>query len=209
MNFCHFFSFFKTFCHLNLHFCNFFTLCCNFFDLNLHFYVFFTLACDFLWPKFTFFDFFHYAKTFCHLDLHFLIKFYLNVSGLVKCNPIRAASYLPLLKELKAKRGCLNIQNNDEKYFLWSILALLHPVQYRNSQHRVPKYQEHERDLYMSGIQYPIDINDINKLNTKTILVLMFMGKKIKKTFSLSITTITAARHHVNLLYITAGETSH
>ena len=122
---------------------------------------------------------------------------------------MRASSYLPLLKELKAKRGCLSIQNNDEKYFLWSILASLHPVQYRNSQHRVPKYQEHERDLYMSGIQYPIDIKDINKLNSKTILVLMLMGKKIKKILSLSITTITAARHHVNLLYITAGETSH
>ena len=32
---------------------------------------------------------------------------------------------------------------------------------------------------------------------------------KIKKIFPLRITTMTAARHHVNLLYITAGKTSH
>ena len=46
-------------------------------------------------------------------------------------------------------------------------------------------------------------------LNTKTTLVLLFMGGKIKKIFPLRITTMTVARHHVNLLYITAGETSH
>ena len=76
---------------------------------------------------------------------------------------MRASSYLPLPKELKAKQGCLNIQNNDEKCFLWSILALLHPVQRRNSQHRVSKYQEYEHELNMSGIQYPADIKDIGK----------------------------------------------
>ena len=52
---------------------------------------------------------------------------------------MRASSYLPLPKELKAKQGCLNIQNNGEKCFLWSILVFLHPLQYRNSPHRVSK----------------------------------------------------------------------
>ena len=58
-------------------------------------------------------SFLHYAKTLCHLKLHFLIqficKFYLNISGLVKYNPMRVSSYLPLPKELKAKREYLNI----------------------------------------------------------------------------------------------------
>ena len=66
------------------------------------------------------------------------------------------SSYLPLLEELKAKQGCLSIQNNDEKCFLWSILALLHPLQYRNHPDRFPKYQEYECELNMSGIQYPV-----------------------------------------------------
>ena len=108
-------------------------------------------------------SFLHYAKTFCHLNLHFLVKFYLNVSGLVKYNLMRVSSYLPLPKELKAKQGCLNIQNNDEKCFLWSILVLLQPVQCRNNPYRVSKYQEYEHDLNMSGIQYHVDIKDIGK----------------------------------------------
>ena len=65
---------------------------------------------------------------------------------------MRAPSYLPLQKELKAKQGCLIIQKNDDKCFLWFLLASSHPVQHRNSQHRISKYQEYEHELNMSGI---------------------------------------------------------
>ena len=37
----------------------------------------------------------------------------------------------------------------------------------------------------------------------------MSMGKKIKKIFLLCITIMTTARHNLNLLYVTADETSH
>ena len=76
---------------------------------------------------------------------------------------MRASSYLPLQKELKAKHGCLNIRNNDEKCFLWSILASLHPVQHGNNPTRVLKYEDYEHELNMSGFQYPIDIKNIGK----------------------------------------------
>ena len=76
---------------------------------------------------------------------------------------MRASTYLPLLKELKAKQGCLNIQNNAKKCFLLSIIALLHPVQHKNNPFRVLKYQEYEHELKMSGIQYPVDIKNIGK----------------------------------------------
>ena len=76
---------------------------------------------------------------------------------------MRAFSCLPLPKELKAKQECLNIQNNDKKYFLWCILASLHPVQHGNYPTRVSKNQEHEHELNMSGIQYPVDIKDMEK----------------------------------------------
>ena len=135
--------------------------------------------------------------------------FYLNVSGLVKYDPIRASSYLQLPKELQAKQGCLNIQNNDEKCFLWSILASLHPLQYRNNLDRVSKYQEYEHVLNMSGIQYPVDIKDTGKFEHQNNISVNVYGYKDKKIFPLRITTMAVARHHVNLLYITAGKTSH
>ena len=124
--------------------------------------------------------------TFCHLNLHFLTFFTMwqlfsskfaffdevcfYVLRLRKYELMRASSYLPLLKELKAKQGCLNIHNNDEKCFLMSILALLHPVQCRIHPDRVTKYQEYESELNMSGIQYPVDIKILTNSNIKTTL---------------------------------------
>ena len=59
---------------------------------------------------------------------------------------MRALSYLSLLKEHNAKQKCLIIQNNDEKCFLWSILASLHLIQRRNHPDIVTKYQEYENE---------------------------------------------------------------
>ena len=106
------------------------------------------------------------------------------VSGLVKYDAMRASSYLPLPKQLNGKRGCLNLQNNDEKCFLWSILASLHPVQRRNHLDRVSKYQEYEHDLIMSGIQYPADIKDIGKFEHQSNISVNVYGCEDKKSFS-------------------------
>ena len=97
---------------------------------------------------------------------------------------MRASTYLPLPKELKANQGCLNIQNNDKNFFLWFILALLLPVQHRNRQHRASKYQEYEYELNMSGIQYPVDIKDIGKFEHQNNIRVNFTGTKIKKIFT-------------------------
>ena len=95
---------------------------------------------------------------------------------------MRTSSYLPLQKEAKAKHGFLNIQNNDKKCFLLSILASLHPVQWRNNTHRVSKYQGYERELNMSGIQYPEDIKDISKFEQQDNISVNVYGYEIKKS---------------------------
>ena len=61
----------------------------------------------------------------------------------------------------------------------------------------------------MSGIQYPVDIKDIGKFENQNNITVNVHGCEDKKIFPLRITTLTVARDHVNLLYITAGETSH
>ena len=139
----------------------------------------------------------HYAKIFRHLNLHFFDRVFLKV-----LSERLASSYLPLPKEHKVKQGCLNIQSNDEKCFLWSILASLHPVQHGNHQFRVSKYQEYERELNRSGIQYPVDIKEIRKFEHQNNISVNVYGYEDKKIFPLRITTMTAASHHVNLLCI-------
>ncbi|XP_035231312.1 uncharacterized protein LOC118203166 isoform X2 [Stegodyphus dumicola] len=47
--------------------------------------------------------------------------------------PGAASSYIPLPKALACKKAVLNIQNEDHKCFVWSVLAALHPVEDRQS----------------------------------------------------------------------------
>ncbi|CAC5385866.1 unnamed protein product [Mytilus coruscus] len=71
----------------------------------------------------------------------------------------RASSYIPL--QFKSK-NIINVQNkNDNKCFLWSILAYLYPV-VKNKQ-RVTNYKEYEDEISMRAIEYPVAKEDIPK----------------------------------------------
>ena len=61
----------------------------------------------------------------------------------------------------------------------------------------------------MSGIEYPVDIKDIGKCEHQNNITVNVYGYEDKRIFSSRITTMTVTRHHVNLLHITADETSH
>ena len=82
-------------------------------------------------------------------------------------------------------------------------------MQHINHPTRVSKYQEYEHDLNISGIQYPVDIKDIGKSEHQNNISVNVSGYEDKKVFSLRITTVTVARHHVNLYYINDGEKSY
>ena len=99
---------------------------------------------------------------------------------------MRTSSYLRLAKELKAKHGCLNIQNNNEKYFLWSILASLQRVQHGNHLARVFKYQKFEHELSMSGIQYHRDIKLIVNFEHQNNIIINIFGYEDKKNLPIT-----------------------
>ena len=59
----------------------------------------------------------------------------------------------------------LNIQNKDNKCFMWSILAYLHKDEIIKNVCRVNKYKKYEHELKMEGIKYPVGIKEIKKFN--------------------------------------------
>ena len=61
----------------------------------------------------------------------------------------------------------------------------------------------------MSRIQYPVDIKDIGKFEYQDNIIVNVSEYENKKISPLRITTTTAARYQVNLLYITVAKTSH
>ncbi|VVC27531.1 Ribonuclease H-like domain, partial [Cinara cedri] len=65
--------------------------------------------------------------------------------NMCKYNPLRGASYIKLPKIISVKKTIKNIKNKDNKCFLWSIIAALHP-QDKNSE-RISKNKEWENEF--------------------------------------------------------------
>ena len=80
-----------------------------------------------------------------------------------KYKPLKGSQYFELPKKIAKSHSILNIQNKDDKCFLWSILAHLHAVHYHHHGYRVEKYIPYENELNMEGISYPIAVKDIPK----------------------------------------------
>ena len=48
----------------------------------------------------------------------------------VTYNPLRGRSFMELPTDIGSKHAIVNVQNSDEKCFIWAILAQLHPAPY-------------------------------------------------------------------------------
>lgn len=55
----------------------------------------------------------------------------------------------------------INVKNEDQQCFNWSILATLHPAS-KDAQ-RITKYQEYKDELNFTGINFPVTIDQIGK----------------------------------------------
>lgn len=120
---------------------------------------------------------------------------------------MRGASYIDLPKVIKNKKVVINVQNYDQKCFLWSILSALHPVP-RDPQ-RVTKYTpyEHELDEALKGKIVKMD--DILKFDKQgNIYVNVYSYNKDHVIYPLSITKNIVDKH-VSLLYMKDENNSH
>ena len=134
-----------------------------------------------------------------HLDL-----------GVVQYDPLRASTYIPLPKKIKNRRACINIHNRDNKCFVWSILASLHPAASHSD--RVASYRPFEHELDMNGIQFPVKTTDITRFEGKNNISVNVYGLDDDEeltVFPIRISDVVNARHHVDLLYISEEEIGH
>lgn len=77
--------------------------------------------------------------------------------------PLRASSYVTLPREIQVKRAVVNVQNRDNRCFMWSILAGILKVG-KNAE-RVGKYENTREmhELKFDGIEFPVKLKDIPK----------------------------------------------
>ena len=84
---------------------------------------------------------------------------------IVDYKPIKGSSYIPLPDFIMKKKSIINIQNEDNKCFLWSILRYLHPVQMNEV--RLTDIRKYENDLNFKGVDFPVKLKDITEFENQ------------------------------------------
>ena len=76
--------------------------------------------------------------------------------------PLRGSSYIPLPPKLAQKKAIINMNNEDDKCFTWSVLRALNPRE--DHAERIDKdLKKKEDSLNMTGIVYPVQLNALDK----------------------------------------------
>ncbi|CAH3040626.1 unnamed protein product, partial [Porites lobata] len=83
------------------------------------------------------------------------------VLEMVDYQPLGGSSYIELPKDMYDTKAIVNVKNQDQECFKWSVLAALHPT-LKNAE-RVSKYHEYKDELIFDGINFPLTIDQIPK----------------------------------------------
>ena len=124
--------------------------------------------------------------------------------------PVNAGSYIELPQELKNRKAIINMKNQDDKCFMWSVLRALNPKD-KNAE-RIDNDLKNKVDtLNMEGIQYPVSLRGIDRfehLNPEISITVLGYNKE-EKVYPLKVSKYTGCNHDIVLLLIKDGEKSH
>ena len=124
--------------------------------------------------------------------------------------PVNAGSYMELPPELKNKKAIINMKNQDDKCFLWSVLRALNLKD--NHPERIDNDLKSKVDiLNMQGIQYPVSFRGIDRFESQNpeISITVLGYNKDEKVYPLKVSKYTGCKHDIVLLLIKDGEKSH
>ena len=123
--------------------------------------------------------------------------------------PLEGSSYIQLPAKFQKKKAVLNIQNNDQKCFIWSILGSLHSVSRKDHAERVSNYVQYERELNTQAIDFPTPLSQIPEFEKNNDISVNVFGLENNEVYPLQITKFRSMPHHVNLLLTSKGEARH
>ena len=109
---------------------------------------------------------------------------YLNI---VKYQPIRGSSYIRLPEEFRnSAKGLINLKNRDDECFRWCHVRHLNP-QEKDPQRIKKSDKEYINKLDYSGIEFPVTIKQINKIEKKNSIRINVFGYEEKLTYPIYI----------------------
>lgn len=124
-----------------------------------------------------------------------------------KYYPITVGSYIPLPLVISNKKPVINIKNYDEYCILYAITAALHPA--TANVDSASSYPHFSTVLNYQGIQFPISVHDIDKLeslNNLSLTIYKLIADDQVIPFKLS--TFNAPKH-IDLLLLEENSKQH
>ena len=121
--------------------------------------------------------------------------------------PLRGSTFLPLPKKITGKKAVINMKNDDDQCFKWSVTRALNPVD-KNPKRITKELKEQSERLDWSGLKFPVKLNQIaifEKTNPQITVNVFGFDETI---YPLRISK-TKRRWIVNLLLISDGEKQH
>ena len=120
-----------------------------------------------------------------------------------KWEPLYGSSYIPLDPYLANKKALINMQNEDDKCFMWSVLRALYPKD--NHPERIDKDLKSKQDsINMDGICYPVNFRAIDRFEhlNPNISISVLGYNKEERIFPLKISNCTGCDNDIVLLLL-------
>ena len=117
--------------------------------------------------------------------------------------PLYGGSYIPLDPYLANKKAIINMQNEDDKCFMWSVLRALYPKD--NHPERIDNdLKSKQNTLNMKGICYPVDLKAIDRFETQNpnISISVVGYNKIDLVHPIKISKCTGCDYDIVLLLL-------
>ena len=133
-----------------------------------------------------------------------VLKHYINVA---KYDPTKGSSYIDLPPELKNRKATINIKNDDNECFRWCHIRMLNPK--KDHAERISQSDKKFVDkLDYSGITFPVDIKQINKIEKQNKINVNVFNYDNKQLLPIR---ISKEKHNkvLNLLLIADGQKQH
>ena len=117
--------------------------------------------------------------------------------------PLYGGSYIPLDPYLANKKAIINMQNEDDKCFMWSVLRALYPKD-TNPQRIDNDLKSKQNSINMKGICYPVSLRDINRFEhlNPNISISVVGYNKIDLVHPIKISQCTGCDHDIVLLLL-------
>ena len=130
---------------------------------------------------------------------------YLNI---VQYQPMKGSSYIKLPQELRnSAKGLINMKNEDNECFRWCHIRRLNP-QDKDPQRIKKSDKEYINKLDYSGIEFPVNIKQYNKIEKQNEININVFGYENKQPYPIYVSK-EKYDNQMNLLLITENENKH